>query len=54
MTHSFLTLGFIAYDDVYINIVFYISGQKILGSCTNVFLRLSVSFAMYLVTEMTK
>ena len=42
-----LTLGFIAYDDV------YIFSRKILGLlvCTVVFLRISVSFTTYLVRD---
>ena len=51
MTHSFLPLGFIAYDDVYITIGVYIFIRKILCSCTVVFLRMSVSFIMYLVRD---
>ena len=51
MTHSFLTLGFISYDDVYITNGVYIVIRKILWSCTVVFLRMSVSFTMYLVRD---
>ena len=51
MTHSFLTLGFISYDDVYITNGVYIFIRKILWSCTVVFLRMSVSFTMYLVRD---
>ena len=51
MTHSFLTLGFISYDDVYITNGVYIFMRKILWSCAVVFLRISVSFTMYLVRD---
>ena len=51
MTHSFLTLGFISYDDVYITNGVYIFIRNILWSCTVVFLRMSVSFTMYLVRD---
>ena len=51
MTHSFLILGFISYDDVYITNGVYIFIRKILWSCTVVFLRMSVSFTMYLVRD---
>ena len=51
MTHSFLTLGFISYDDVYITNGVYIFIRKILWSCTVVFLRMRVSFTMYLVRD---
>ena len=51
MTHSFLTLGFISYEDVYITNGVYIFIRKILWSCTIVFLRMSVSFTMYLVRD---
>ena len=51
MTHSFLTLGFISYDDVYITNGVYIFMRKILWSCTVVLLRMSVSFTMYLVRD---
>ena len=51
MTHSFLTLGFISYDDVYITNGVYIFIINILWSCTVVFLRVSVSFTMYLVRD---
>ena len=51
MTHSFLTLGFISYDDVYITNDVYIFIRKILWSCTVVFLRMRVSFTMYLVRD---
>ena len=51
MTHSFLTLGFITYDDVYITIGVYIFIRKILWSCTVVFLLMSVYFTMYLVRD---
>ena len=51
MTHSFLTLGFISYDDVYITNGVYIFMRKILWSCTVVFLRMSVSFTMYMVRD---
>ena len=51
MTHSFLTLGFISHDDVYITNGVYIFIRKILWSCTVVFLRMSVSFTMYLVRD---
>ena len=51
MTHSFLTLGFIPYDDAYITIGVYIFIRKMLWSCTLVFLLMSVSFTMYLVRD---
>ena len=51
MTHSFLTLGIISYDDVYITNGVYIFMRKILWSCTVVLLRMSVSFTMYLVRD---
>ena len=51
MTHSFLTLGFISYDDVYITTGVYIFIRNILWSCTVVFLRMSVSFTVYLVRD---
>ena len=51
MTHSFSTLGFISYEDVYITNGVYIFIRKILWSCTIVFLRMSVSFTMYLVRD---
>ena len=51
MTHSFLTLDFISYDDVYITNGVYIFIRKMLWSCTVVFLRMSVSFTMFLVRD---
>ena len=52
MTHSFLSLGFIPYDDVYITIgVYFFFIRKILWSCTVVILLMSVSFTMYLVRD---
>ena len=50
MTLSFLTLGFIAYDEVYITIGVYILAERFYVHVQLYFLRLSVSFTM---SEMT-
>ena len=52
MTHSFLTLGFISYDDVYItNGVYIFWWERFYGHVQLYFLRMSVSFTMYLVRD---
>ena len=51
MKHSFLTLDFIPYIDVYITNGVYIFIRKILWSCTVVFLLMNVLFPMYLVRD---